>query len=315
MVLGMIVSGAGNLHAQMVGKVPLSAFDTDVLALTASSTVVTKTFQVDNATSVTFDLVSPANNLAIEIRTPQGLVINPANIGTIGGTFKQSTVSHVQGGGIFSPFTLIGTHYIFTLPSPPPGEYLLTIDGTALGGANTLVFTNMFSDSPIAVALTTALPDYQIKDHIALTAFVFTRGVPVSEAAVNVLVFKENLTSEVPVLLELKDDGQQFDSIAEDGIYTGVISAADLGLGKFLASATIASNPPGLFRRTAGTSFSITDNLATFTGSFSDQGIDEDGDTLLDRVNLSAGVSVLKPGRYDFTAKLTASNNVSITSH
>ncbi len=266
---------------------------------------------------MTFDLVSPAPNLAIQIKTPQGTTINPENIGTVGGTFAKTTVTQSQQRGVFSPLTLIGTHYIFTLPSPAPGKYLLTIDGTALNGANALVFTNMMSDSPIAVALTTALPDYQLKDHIALTAFVFNGGVPVAEADVSVVVFRENLTAEVPVLHKLKDDGQGFDPVANDGIYTSVISAADLGLGKFLASAIIvnnasASNP---FRRTAGTSFSIMDNLATFTGGFSDQGIDDNGDQVLDRVALSAGVTVLKPGRYDFTAKFTASNKVSISSH
>ncbi len=46
-VWGVLLSGLGNLNAQSVGQIPLSAFDTDVLALTATSTVVTKTFQVN----------------------------------------------------------------------------------------------------------------------------------------------------------------------------------------------------------------------------------------------------------------------------
>lgn len=307
---GLMLSST--LHAQTVSLVP---FDTDVLGLTATSSVVTKTFQVDSsATEVTFDLVSPSPHLSIQITTPAGVSINPETVGTVGGTFATTTIDQPPAGGIPSPFTLIGTHYTFTFPNPPPGNYLLRIDGTATGQENTIVFVSMISDSAIAVAITTAQPDYQLKDHIGLTAFVFNGDFPLA-AEVKALIFREHLTAEVPVMLTLKDDGELFDPIAGDGLYTGVVPAADLGLGKFLVSVIAVSDPPGLFRRTAGTSFTITDNLAEFTGNFSDQGIDDDGDNLLDRVQISMGANVFKPGQYDFIVSLTASNNVSISGH
>ncbi len=111
------------------------------------------------------------------------------------------------------------------------------------------------------------------------------------------------------------DNGANGDATAGDGLFTASFKSAVLGEFQVLAKIAGTSAKGTAFQRTAYTTFKINPDIAHFVGSFTNRGIDTDGDGLFNQIGVSPTVQVLEAGKYGVQITLTASNGKSITAY
>ncbi len=109
-----------------------------------------------------------------------------------------------------------------------------------------------------------------------------------------------------PTSVTMTDSGT-YDAAQGDGIYTGTYTASTGG--KFIAGLRVSGTSPGgaVYVRTSATDFRVLPPLATFT-SFSDAGVDDNGNGLFDRIVVTANLQVQQAGNYRLELTLVASN-------
>lgn len=117
----------------------------------------------------------------------------------------------------------------------------------------------------------------------------------------------EDEPATAPVSVTMTDSGT-YDDAPNDGIYTGVYTAGTGG--KFIAAMRVSGTSPGgaAYVRTAAAEYRVLPPLATFT-SFSDDGVDDNGNGLFDRVVVTANLQVQQAGDYRLELTLVASND------
>jgi hypothetical protein len=94
------------------------------------------------------------------------------------------------------------------------------------------------------------------------------------------------------------------DGTAGDGLYSAFITGLEPGFYMAMARAGL---PDGASSGSFGF-FQVFPVTATLTGEVSDAGMDDDGDLLIDRIELTIGVDVEMPGEYGAMVLLRASN-------
>ena len=99
-----------------------------------------------------------------------------------------------------------------------------------------------------------------------------------------------------PASVTISDSGT-YDAAPGDGIYTGTYTAS--ASRKFIAAMRVSGTSPGgaAYVCTAAAEFRVLPPLANFT-SFSDAGVDDNGNGLFDRVVVTANLQVQQAGNY-----------------
>jgi formylglycine-generating enzyme required for sulfatase activity len=145
---------------------------------------------------------------------------------------------------------------------------------------------------------------------VLLTAAVEAAAIPIPEAAVTATVTKPD---EAIHQLFLLDNGVDPDLIPNDGVYSG--SFTDTGLGGFynvlVAADGIYNSTP--FFRTTQEVFTITPEKARLRQTYLDQGIDTDGNSLFDYLEVQVGVLVTETGNLSLSANLFENGGQHIT--
>lgn len=115
--------------------------------------------------------------------------------------------------------------------------------------------------------------------------------------------------------MNFHDDGANGDAVAGDGLFTASVKSGVPGEFRVFVNIEGTSSRGTAFQRTASTTFKVNPDRAHFSGSFTNRGIDTDGDGLINQIGVSPTVEVLEGGEYNVKVMLTASNGESITSN
>lgn len=249
-------------------------------------------FSVDTANIVTVQIISDDEALVTSILGPSGQLIDPTNVATFGGTFNT-----VPGGPADSPLLLnrpsAGFQFVYAFPSLGTGNYTARFS-TALTD-ELAVTVELMTDSQLGAALIATEPTLVLGNPAVLTAAIFDGANPVAGANVAVTVVP---ASGPPITLTLHDDGATGDDRAGDGLYSGEFTPAVTG--NFLASAVMTGAGAGgaPFTRHGATTFTVVPRPAVLAGAFEDNGVDDNGDGLFDRVSILVKTAITTSGHY-----------------
>lgn len=317
----LMLAGALNLllvlttSAQVISTdkrvLPLTNFDTRAAAIPVGAVSTPIQFTVDPGGSGSdfFDVVSSHPQAVISLILPGGAEINAGNAEAQGFSFDVITIGDEEESLTAPIFQLPGTHTVIGLPaSSPPGTYQIKIDGSNVTGDHAVV-ASYYSSSPVRVGAVTDAATYRVGDTVIVSAVVFNDSTPVTGATVTASIGDVSQSALPPVSVVLQDSGQ-YDEATGDGIYTGSFTAGNAG--DFTAQVRATGTSSGLsYSRTSSTTFRVLTSLANFI-SFSDAGVDDNGNSLLDRVVVTATVNVQTAGTYRFTLDLSSSNGATI---
>lgn len=199
-----------------------------------------------------------------------------------------------------------GTHALIRIPpSSLSGTYRVRVDASGASD-DTLVIASYISTSSVRAGLLTDSPLYRSGDTVLLVGLLFDGSTPVRGATAVVRIGdpKDLATDPAEVILE---DSGTFDAAPGDGIYTGLYTPSRTGSLTAALRATGTSTSGMTFSRTVSTSFRVLPPRARFK-AFSDQGVDDNSNGLIDRVVVATDLDVQTAGRYQFGVTLTGSN-------
>jgi hypothetical protein len=295
---------------QSEGEVNLSATETYAVLAPAitPSTLIPFHVDVEGRDSDGFDVTVANAGAVVSLLLPSGTEVNSLNADSLGFGFDviPADSEAVTSGLFISFFSLSGTHTLIRLPSTcPTGTYQIKINTASLLTA-TPVYASYLSGSPIRAALSPDAPSYRVGDTVVLSAFIFNGTTPVTNATIDAAVADQEHPETPPVQVSMQDSGTN-DAAPGDGIYTGLYTAATAG--RFVAAIRATGTAPSgsAYTRTASTDFRVLPPLAGFN-SFSDAGVDDNGNGLIDRVAVTATVQVQSAGNYRLELSLAASN-------
>jgi hypothetical protein len=287
--------------AQCEGDFYLHAGETRFARLAPDVLSAQAPFQVDDADHVVVRISALVQELGTWIVGPAGQVVDEQTIIGYGGNFASFTGSDA-GAGLFAlPCDEPGVHRVYRFPSLGAGTYTVHVQVASPPPEDTAVLIELSSDSVTGAALLVTQSVLTLGTPAVLVAVIFDGTTPVSGASVQAWVRPP--VGET-VLTTLVDDGAGIDAAAGDGLYSGTFGADEVG--DYAAVAEIAGATSGgtPFSRMATTSVKVVPVHATFTGTFTDAGVDTNGNGLFERVRLSAQVNVVTAGRYIFLARL-----------
>jgi len=249
-------------------------------------------FPVDNASTVTVQILSNDGALVTSILGPGSQIVDPITIGAFGGNY-----SATSGGAADSPLLLSGPHagfeYFYAFPSLGPGNY--TVRFSTGSSSEVAVISQITTDSPIGAALIATDPTLVLGSAAVLTAAIFEGSQAIAGANIVATVVPP---SGPPVTLTLRDDGGAGDNAAGDGLYSGQFIPASTGA--YNASAVITGTSAGgaAFTRHGATSFVVVAKTSVLDGTFTDGGVDDNFDGLFDRVSMQVHTVTTVAGKY-----------------
>ncbi|HEX3251331.1 MAG TPA: PPC domain-containing protein, partial [Pyrinomonadaceae bacterium] len=295
---------------QNEGDMKLSANEIHVEFAPAATAATLMPFhvEVNGRDDDAFDVFVSNPDAVISLILANGTEINSTNAASFGYAWEAMAADSeaVTNGLFISSFSRYGNHTLIGLPTTATaGIYQIKINTT---GVTTATFVNAtyISASPIRVGLLSDNASYTPGQSVVLSAFVFNGTTPITNATVEAFVMDKDHPEATPVQVTFTDSGSN-DSETGDGIYTGVYTASTQG--KFIASLQASGNSPAGFPyvRMTSTEFRVLPPLATFT-SFSDTGVDDNGNSLFDRIVVTANLQVQQAGDFRLALTLAASN-------
>ena len=207
---------------------------------------------------------------------------------------------------LVSVFSLSGTRTLITLPSTASaGVYQVKVNTSGVT-EETPVHAAYLTGSAIRAAVDTDGQSFTAGATVVLSVFLFDGAAPLANASVEAFIADDEDPEATPIQVTMLDSGPQ-DAAPGDGIYTGVYTAATPG--KFIAAvrATGTTANGVAYARTASADFRVLPPLAQFI-SFSDAGVDDNGNGLIDRVAVTANIQTQQAGNYRLEFTLAASN-------
>lgn len=247
-----------------------------------SGQTLSHTIQIDTNGSTIFSSFWLTGTIGVTLKDPNGLVIDP--------TYAQSNPSIVQyqfrGGDTIAPSWAT---YAFT--TTVPGVWTLNLSGTdiAPAGSDYRILASAESTRSLAVHFDKDL--YQIGQSANITSTLRNASNGISGANIQVQLQR---TDGVTDTLTLNDNG--------NGNYSGVYTVPNAP-GYVNATITADANDNGTaFTRETRQMFAIAPQTAQLTNTFADHSVDQNGDQVLDSVQLGVGVSANTAGTYILSA-------------
>ena len=295
---------------QSQGDVKLSANEmyVEFAPAASSSTLIAFHVEVNGRDADGFDVAVSNPAAVVSLVTPNATEIDSTNAASFGYEWELVAADSeaVTGGLVISRLSTPGTHTVIRLPSTATaGTYQIKVNNSN-ATSETMVFASYFTESPIKIGLLSDEASYTAGQTVVLSAFAFNGTTPITNATITALVMDEAHPEVAPTQVTFADSGPNDDQPG-DGIYTGVYTTSTQG--KFIASMRANGNSPGGFPyvRMTSTEFRVLPPLATFT-SFSDAGVDDNGNGLFDRIVLTANLQVQQAGNFRLELTLAASN-------
>lgn len=266
-----------------IGGMPIIEINSGALN---GSDVVSGTFDVESAGTSQIHLGWVEEKITITLTDPNGHVVVDGDPGLI-----------------YSYFTMgLGWSAIYHFEDIIPGTWSYQIQAQNLTKE---IPYRLFQIPAISINLRAELPTWMANgSDVPLKVSVWADEVTkISGGTVSATIQKPDGTSEI---ISLVDDGAHGDQDANDGIF-GVVYP-DVTLGGIYAvtfTATGVYNSQTFTRNTSG-NFFVAPNTASFSTSYSDQGVDESGDSRFEWLEIVVPVTVNTTGSYILTGQLYA---------
>ncbi len=278
----------------------------------------TQSFTVDGARTLQLVIVSPIR-LGVEITLPDGLKLTPANASLHGVKIGQSSVP--EKGGLIPVLGLgIGENLVAIFPSPPPGNYTISVDAGAVVSERTPFVVSVYLESDVNMAVSVPEPETITGSPILLTAILLEGTRAISGATVTASVVKDILSgldkSPPEAIPQLFDDGLGADSVGGDGVYTGLVPDG-LPPGAYTAfvHAEGRSATGNAFRRDSSAGLRVTERTSKIIGVYASSGVDDNGDGFFDRLRVSMEADIEGASEFNLSLLLGASNGESVGSN
>ncbi len=306
-IFGMIVYGSffcTNLveAREDIIQLQLPSYYTETAVLTPSVPVLRKSFFVEATQNANVIIGSPSTTLKVVLIDSDGNRHEANGVEQLGVTpfiFPDPSTPNIT-----------GTNYIFSLKQPKPGMwvYEITTEAQTVVKPTSILFT-YFPGNFIGATIVGGGEEYPSGKAISLGIIAVDGNVPILNYSIDATVFKPSDTMFTPINVNFKDDGVSPDTSAKDGLYTATLNPSEPGLFQINAVLTGTSLSTGLpFQRTASSTFRVVLQHASLDGTFSDHGVDDNGNGLFDRIIISSDISIVDAGRYNVSVLLTADN-------
>jgi len=256
---------------------------------------------VDTCTRVTVDIYAIVEGVTTTVHGPLGQAIDSTTIANFGGEYFEQYYPERPASPFAWPLPSDGLLQSFSFPSLGPGVYTVTIDASPVFLANPAQ-----GQMPLFVVVTTD-SDLQAATFVMSSRLPVGTGQIVCVAALNGAAAAANssvaLTIRGPdgpnVEVVALDDGISADGAAGDGIYSAVFVPDEAGeyLVRGIVTGTTAAGIA--YRRVDSCKFSAVTQDARFgAGAITFQGIDDNANTYIDRLVVTAPVEVFIAGDY-----------------
>jgi hypothetical protein len=270
----------------------------DTFRITAAQPVVTRPIVVDATEAVSVNVTAASQGLQVKLVAPDGTQYAVGDAPT--DTFESGYYP------IDSTTTLPGAAYLITVRNPQPGTWTLEVREPGVLAAPLVAVTTTFINNDTRATLVGGGDAFPLGTPVRLALAVFDGTAKVQNLTVEGRLLL-NGGGPAPVALDFRDDGTGADDRASDGIYQAFANAPAAGTYAVLANATGTAST-GAFRRTVATEFVAVERKAQIGATFTDRGIDLDGDTLLDQIGITPRATILEAGTYNVGVRLRASN-------
>lgn len=179
--------------------------------------------------------------------------------------------------------------WLLTLPVSQAGEYTLAMTDTSRSG-QVLPVTVSHPDSTLRTGASVGLGQgaHRVGKPVVVAAFVYDGTTPVSNARISAAMAMIDGTPVARTVL--RDDGIAPDNAAGDGTYVGLLTPSAEGIATVRLDIHGRTADEQLYQATHGTLLTIggTEEIQ-LTGEFLDEGIDLDGDGLIDALRFHFG--------------------------
>jgi hypothetical protein len=254
---------------------------------------------IDAVTSASFLLSWEVGDLYLSLVDPSGRVINAST--------DDPKITYEEARTAGEPYTefLPGKYAVFTIIEPPYGEWQakITAAGQLPGDRANWVVT-VVQDSDITLALTPDATWQPLNGTVKLASKLMAEDAPLVGATVTCTVVRPDGTTQAVALL---DDGAHNDGAARDGVYGNAFVGSQYGRYSLIAKATGTSHEIP-FARTAFSEVQFGSGTARISGTFSDRGVDTDGDGLFNTLQVDVPVQVTTAGQYAAFAELRSAS-------
>lgn len=256
----------------------------------------TRTIIVDQSSNVSFSLMYPSGDMDMALISPSGQRFDHANI------------PNTPGVGLADDEILGGKVEFISFNTLETGAWTVEINAVSViepGGQAAYAVNGWLPEtSPIKLTVSFLNQNIHRGNALKLLATVQNGTAPVTDAAVTGLVQLPDNTRQT---VSLFDDGSHGDTTPNDGVYsTNFTDTNQVGQYTVLFEATRAGGSPP-FSRQALDRASVNQSTSTITGTFSDGGIDTNGNTLFDKLVIQTGLNISESGSYKLLGTLTDS--------
>jgi len=252
--------------------------------------------EVDEAVPTLFSILHPEGDVDFWLKSPSGQL------------YKTSTLP--DSGFDRGNFDLLGAPLsLYRFQSPEVGTWT--------------AYASVFSDPTPADSTVYWVNSWLLEPQVSLRAYATNSHVATGatiEYRARVANAGTGIAGATVVAYVLRPDGQRYtvtladggvapDSIANDGLYTGALTATSVP-GRYTAYVSaVRSGVPGQpdFSRTAQVAVAVSASTSTFTGSISDYGEDTNGNGYYDSLVVAVGVQITTAGRYRVVGVLSDS--------
>jgi hypothetical protein len=249
-----------------------------------------------------FHVMTSDPAVVVSLLTPGGTEINAGNADSLGYSY-----ANLDGRQFVSsipwPFLPQGTHTLIVLPpSSMPGSWQVKVDASA-ASAPVVAIVEYLSSSTIRAGLTAGAGHFQMGDTAILAGLVFDDVMPVTGAAATVAIGDPTDTLTPPAQVKLTDSG--------GGVYSGTFTPTKTVTFTAMMNVSGASASGISFARMVSTEFRVLPALAHIA-SISEAGGDDHLVGLIDRVSVTAGITVTTAGSYQLVVTLVSSGGSQI---
>jgi hypothetical protein len=276
-----------------------------VHTLAPSAPIVEETIAIDEAGQVELIFGSPSKTLKIELISPSGQRFSSGNTNSAG-------VRSLIYPDPADPNTT-GANYVFALSKPQAGKWKYTIQDSAPLTKSRTVLLSLLSSSPVRAGMYVE-PHNRVNQDIRVALVTVDGQNILKNPLIKATVAKVDDPAFPQSAVNFHDDGANGDEVAGDGLFTASFKSEVPGKFQVYADIEGTSSQGSPFQRDASTTFKVQEDRAHFSRSFTNRGIDSNGDGLFEQIGVSPTVEVLEGGEYEVAVTLKASNGESITS-
>lgn len=277
-------------------RASVSPTTTDLFLLTPSAPSATRSLVIDAATRAIVKVTAFSQDLTVTLISPNGTRYSMGAPETA--AFESVITGHAATGG---------ANYTGILKTPTPGTWQVEVVHDGALSRDIDVFVTSIIASPVAVALVSADSELPVGTdmQVALAAFDGTtclRGVTTSGT-----VIRPDRSSYA---VSFRDDGVSPDTTANDGI--AVANVPLPAAGEYAVSAHVSGTAStGAFVRTAEVQVDALPRTAILDGTFTDSGVDTDGDGLFNAIRIAPRADIQVAATYTVSVEIgTASGKI-----